>query len=197
MSTFLYVSLLHWASPFQASFSHLFVIPFPWVIFNMVMAITLGKFLAIRMRLPSEGLKIRRYHWHFNVAPCFFLRTAWVFTIIGRVWHHLDQVLARQRKRSPSEGLRIRVCVCVCVCALRTATCAELSARCEGSHFRVAGVTPCPYQAFLTISSPFPYHFLTNCYMCRIDSKMWGIPFGVVRVHTMSLPIPYHCLTIS
>ena len=42
---------------------------------------------------------------------------------------------------------------------------AELTARCEGSRFGVAG-------GFVTISLPFPYYFLTGRYTCRIDSKM-------------------------
>ena len=55
----------------------------------------------------------------------------------------------------------------------------------------------CAYHA-LTISLPFPYHVLTICYMCRIDSKMWGEPFwGCWGVHIMSLPFPDHFLTIS
>ena len=51
---------------------------------------------------------------------------------------------------------------------------------------------------FLTNSLPSPYHFLTNCYMRRIGSKMWAEPFwGWWCLHTISLPIPYHVLIIS
>ena len=43
-----------------------------------------------------------------------------------------------------------------------------------------------------------PYNFLTICYMPRVDRKLRGEPFwGCCCLHTLSLPLASHVLTIS
>ena len=63
---------------------------------------------------------------------------------------------------------------------------AELTTKCEGSHFGIAGV-----------GIPFPYHFLTISLPIAARAEMRAIcegsHFGVAGV---GIPFPYHFLTI-
>ena len=63
----------------------------------------------------------------------------------------------------------------VLIVSLRMATCAELTAKCEGSRFVLL------LFAYHSITNCLPclYYFCIHCYMPRIDSKVWGDGVGV------------------
>ena len=78
--------------------------------------------------------------------------------------------------------------------SLLAATRADLTARCDGSHFW-QGVT----GGFLTISSLFPCNFFTGGQTIKKrEQDVRGAVLGVAGcLCTISLPMAYHFLTIS